>query len=78
MKFSLELINIGRNNKTYIKIIETDNLEGAEGIGLKEVKKWLMSSIVDLTQAGKDKTSYFVYVGGFQKVGEVKIKEIKE
>jgi hypothetical protein len=77
MKFELELINIGRNNKTYKKEIETDDLDGAEGIALKEVKKWLMSSIVDLSQSKNDKTSYFVFVGGFRKVGEVKIKEIK-
>lgn len=86
MIIEMEYKDVGRNNfcgKQKV-IIKTDDfaeaIESCEELALKEVKKHLKSSIVDLNFSKKDHGEIFhytVFVGVIRPVGEVILKRLQ-
>jgi hypothetical protein len=76
MKFKIELIRVGRDDKS-LKFEFEGNLLQAQERAIKECKKYLMSSDVDITPISQNPNYYWVNAG-FRTVGNVTIKEIKE
>jgi len=76
MKFKIELINIGREkiNQTYEQ--EAKNLEEVANLTYVKAKRFLLSSNTCLVPNEHDEELWDL-IAGFHKVGEVKIKEIK-
>lgn len=75
MKFKIELHKIGRNKVDKNFDILVENKEDALSYVYAEVKKYLISSDVELIESKEDDI-YYVYAG-YHKVGSVVIKEVK-
>ncbi len=76
--YSIELKEVGRNNASYKIEWSAISFTIALNKAFEEVCKHLMSSEVELHLIDNKKNLYEVLVGGWRKVGEVTIKEIKE
>ncbi len=76
MKFKIELIDIGREkiNQEYEQ--EADNVDEIANLTYYKIKQFLLSSEVCLEPVEEDESLWNVIVGGFRKVGEVRIVEI--
>ncbi len=76
MKFKINLIKIGRNDKSKQFTEEFSHLEDAEIFAFHQVKKYLISNDVSMYNANDDDGFYNVY-SGTMKVGKVRIQEIQ-
>ncbi len=65
----LELINLGRN-----KVNKKLTVKDGKGV-LRELKKHIMSTEIELIDVDGKGTRYDVYVGGFRNVGQIFMKE---
>lgn len=76
MKYKIELISVGKTNYSEIFEIESSSPEKVRLEVLRECRKYVMSSLVELELAGND--TYNVKAQGWKHQGQVKIQEIRE
>jgi hypothetical protein len=66
----IRLVNVGRGKRSYTT--EVDNLDGA----LREARKHLLSSEVELVEQEEGSPKFDIVVGGFRKVGELWVMDL--